>query len=69
AFNWQLPTNGPRTVNGLLLEYLEDIPDVGTSVHMYGHQIDILEVSDNMVKLVRVHPKNNGDDATPENDG
>lgn len=69
AFNWQLPTNGPRTVNGLLLEYLEDIPDVGTSVHMYGHQIDILEVSDNMVKLVRVHPKNNSDDATPENDG
>ncbi|MGL5284153.1 MAG: transporter associated domain-containing protein [Plesiomonas shigelloides] len=53
----------------MLLEYLEDIPDVGTSVHMYGHQIDILEVSDNMVKLVRVHPKNNGDDATPENDG
>ncbi|MGL6296098.1 MAG: transporter associated domain-containing protein, partial [Plesiomonas sp.] len=57
AFGWDFPTTGPRTMNGLLLEHLEDIPELGTSVHLYGNQIDILAVSDNMIKQVRIHPK------------
>ncbi len=52
AFNWSLPTDGARTMNGLLLEHLEEIPAEGTRVHLLGYDIDILEVNDNMIKRI-----------------
>ena len=44
------------TLNGLITEYLEMIPDAGTSVLLDRHPIDIMLIKENMVKTVRIHP-------------
>jgi len=51
---WSLPTNGPRTLNGLILEYLETIPAVGTSLKLGAHSVEILQTADNTVRAVRI---------------
>ncbi|WP_157968113.1 HlyC/CorC family transporter [Edaphovirga cremea] len=56
AFNWHLPAEGPRTVNGMLLEVLEDIPLANTRVQVKNYDVEILDVQDNMIKQVRVTP-------------
>ena len=53
---WSLPTAGPRTLNGLILEYLENIPEPGTSLKLGDLSIEILQTSDNAVKTVRIRP-------------
>jgi Mg2+/Co2+ transporter CorB len=53
---WALPTSGPRTLNGLIIEYLETIPDPGTSLRVNDYSIDILQTGDNAVKTVRLKP-------------
>ena len=49
-----LPTTGPRTINGLILEHLEMIPEAGTSVKINGYPLEIMQVKNNMVKTVRI---------------
>jgi Mg2+/Co2+ transporter CorB len=56
SLNWNLPTDGPRTLNGLILEQLEDIPDSQLSIEVAGHQMVIMDVSENMIKLVKILP-------------
>ena len=56
AMNWQLPTDGPRTLNGLILEYLETIPQPGTSLKLAGHPVEIVQSTGNGVKTVRIRP-------------
>jgi Mg2+/Co2+ transporter CorB len=51
---WTLPTSGPRTLNGLILEYLETIPEPGTSLRVNDYAIDVLQTGDNAVKTVRL---------------
>ena len=51
---WTLPTTGPRTLNGLIIEYLETIPDPGTSLRIDDYALDILQTGDNAVKTVRL---------------
>ena len=55
--DWQFPTEGPKTLNGLILEYLEDIPEANISLRIAGYPIEVLEMKDNMVKTVRVIPE------------
>ena len=52
GFNF--PLEGPKTMNGLLLEQLEDIPEPGISVKVSGYTIEILQVQDTMIKVVRL---------------
>ncbi|MBV2128865.1 HlyC/CorC family transporter [Arsukibacterium indicum] len=54
-----LPTDGPKTLNGLILEYLEEIPQGRLSVKLKGYPMEIVDVQDNMIKSVRllVNPK------------
>ncbi len=54
---WQLPTDGPKTLNGLIIEHLEDIPQNNLSVRIAGYPIEIVEVSNNRIKIVRVMPE------------
>jgi Mg2+/Co2+ transporter CorB len=54
---WELPIGGPRTVNGLIVEYLEALPHVGTTVLIAGYPLEIIQVKDNRVKLARVFQK------------
>jgi len=55
--SWQLPTNGPKTLNGLIIEHLEDIPQSNLSVRIAGYPIEIVEASENRIKTVRVMPE------------
>lgn len=66
--DWQFPTEGPKTLNGLILEYLEDIPEANISLRLAGYPIEIIEMNDNMVKTVRVIPEFYREEAvnTPE---
>jgi len=54
--SWHLPTDGPKTLNGLIIEYLEDIPQANLSVRIAGYPVEIIEVSDSMIKTVRIMP-------------
>lgn len=54
--NWTLPTEGPKTLNGLILEHLEEIPENRVSVRLEGYPIEIVETNENMIKMVRVIP-------------
>ena len=55
--SWHLPTDGPKTLNGLIIEYLEDIPQAKLSVRIAGYPVEIVDVSDNMIKTVRIIPE------------
>lgn len=54
---WDLPIDGPRTLSGLIIEYLEAMPRTGTCVRINHHPIEIMEVKENRVKLARVFPR------------
>lgn len=56
AFNWHLPEDEARTINGMILEALEEIPAAGTRVRIEQYDIDIPDVQDNMIKQVKVLP-------------
>ena len=55
--SWQLPTDGPKTLNGLIIEHLEDIPQSNLSVRIAGYPIEIVDASENRIKAVRVMPE------------
>jgi Mg2+/Co2+ transporter CorB len=50
----ELPTRGPRTLNGVILEHMEFIPEAGTSMKISGYPIEIMQVKNNMVKTARI---------------
>ncbi|MCP4188783.1 MAG: HlyC/CorC family transporter [Gammaproteobacteria bacterium] len=54
--NIGLPTDGPKTLNGLILEYMEFIPESGTSMLIERYPIEVMQVKNNMVKTVRLSP-------------
>jgi Mg2+/Co2+ transporter CorB len=53
---WTLPTEGPKTLNGLIIEYLETIPAPGTSLKLGDLHLEITKMENNVIKLVRFHP-------------
>jgi Mg2+/Co2+ transporter CorB len=55
SLHMDLPTDGPRTLNGMVLEYLEHIPEPNTSLLLSGYPIDIVQTKGNLVKTLRVH--------------
>nr|WP_210424578.1 HlyC/CorC family transporter [Marichromatium bheemlicum] len=57
VLHWELPTDGPKTLNGLILEYLETIPETDTSLKLCGHPMEIIQTADNGVKTVRILPR------------
>ncbi|MCA6222887.1 HlyC/CorC family transporter [Photorhabdus antumapuensis] len=56
AFNWALPVDGPRTVNGMVLEELGEIPALNVQVQISKYNFEVLSVNDNVIKQVRVTP-------------
>lgn len=50
------PLDGPKTLNGLIVEYLQDIPEPNTSVKIAGHALEIVQTQDRVVKAVRIFP-------------
>ncbi|MCZ6560057.1 MAG: HlyC/CorC family transporter [Gammaproteobacteria bacterium] len=57
SMDWDLPVDGPKTLNGLIVDYLESIPEPGTGLKLSGYPIEILNVTENTVKNVRIHPR------------
>jgi len=53
---WSLPTEGARTVNGLLLEQLETIPEAGTKAIINGLELTITQIEDNLIRTIEVSP-------------
>ena len=54
AQDWDLPTDGPKTINGLIVELLETIPEAHTCLKINGYPIEIIETDDNRVRTVRI---------------
>jgi Mg2+/Co2+ transporter CorB len=55
--NWKLPTQGAKTLNGLILEFLESIPAPGTSILLANYPIEIILIYNNAVKTVKISPR------------
>jgi len=54
ALNWSLPVDGPKTLNGLILEHMEIIPQNGTSLMIENYTIEITRTTNNAVQTARV---------------
>ena len=51
---WHLPAQGPRTLSGLIVEYLESIPEAMVCVRISGYPMEVVSVSHNTIEQVRV---------------
>jgi Mg2+/Co2+ transporter CorB len=56
SMHWNLPTDGPKTLNGLIVEFLETIPEPGTTLKMSDYMLEVLQTGDNAIKTVRIRP-------------
>lgn len=56
SLHWKLPTDGPKTLNGLITETLESIPETNVCLVIHGHRTEVLQIKDNVVKAAIVHP-------------
>jgi len=56
TLNWSLPSDGPKTLNGIVLEHFESFPPQGAIFSFNGHSMTILSVVDNIVQQVRIEP-------------
>ena len=54
---WVLPTDGPKTISGLIVELLETIPEPSTCLKISGYPIEILEADENRIRSVRIGPR------------
>lgn len=65
---WDLPTEGAKTLNGAILEQLQNIPSPATSILLAGYPVEIVQVSGNAVRTARISPhlrrkpRSNGED-------
>jgi Mg2+/Co2+ transporter CorB len=53
--NLKLPTNGPITISGLIIEFLENIPDTNTSFKMYETKFEIINIYGQKIKKVKIY--------------
>ena len=56
--HWNLPTEGPKTINGLIIEFLETIPQAGTSLMMHDLRLEIISRNKHAITQVKFSPKN-----------
>jgi Mg2+/Co2+ transporter CorB len=52
--NWHLPVEEAKTLNGLILEQLEEIPETGTDLQLGDYNVEIVQTSENVINLVRI---------------
>ncbi len=55
--DWEIPLDGPKTLNGLILEHMQTIPGAGTTLLLFGRPVEIIQLQSNAVKMVRIQPK------------
>ena len=54
SLGWDIPTDGPKTLNGLITEHLETIPDSNICIRINGYRIEIVQIQDNMIKTAKL---------------
>jgi Mg2+/Co2+ transporter CorB len=64
--DWKLPTEPSHTLNGLILEYLEDIPEPGTSLMLNGYLVEIVRTRGTAVDIARIRPATAEAGTSPE---
>ncbi|MEX1266608.1 MAG: transporter associated domain-containing protein, partial [Woeseia sp.] len=69
VMDWNLPTEGPKTLNGLILEYLETIPETGTGLKIDGYPIEIVDSDENRVLTARIHARTDSKRASGRSQG
>jgi len=67
ALNWNLPVDGPKTLNGLILEHMEIIQQNGTSLMIDGYTIEITRTKNNAVQTAKVSCTQASSDTEQEN--
>ncbi len=68
TLGWQLPLNGPKTLNGLITEYLEDIPAPGTSLILNGYLVDIVRTRGTAIQVARLRVHAGGPPSKPDDE-
>ena len=56
SMRWDLPMDGPKTLNGLIVEFLETIPEPGTTLKLADYMLEVLQTGENAIKTVRIRP-------------
>jgi Mg2+/Co2+ transporter CorB len=56
SLNWRLPTGGPKTLNGLVMEQLQELPKPGRRLTIGNYQLEITDIRANAVKTARIRP-------------
>ena len=51
---WELPTEGPKTLSGLILEEIQTIPDTNVGLSIENYKIETVLIKDNVIKLAKV---------------
>lgn len=51
---WTLPQDGPKTLSGMIIEYLETIPDSNVCIRLDNYRIEIIQIQDNMIRAAKV---------------
>lgn len=54
SLGWNLPLRGPKTLNGLITDYLETIPESNICMLIDNYRIEILQIQDNMIRTARI---------------
>jgi len=52
----QLPLDGPKTLNGLIVEHFQDIPEAGIGLNIAGYPMEIVQAKNQVVKVVKIFP-------------
>jgi Mg2+/Co2+ transporter CorB len=55
--HWNLPTEGPKTINGLIIEFMETIPQEGTNLIMHDQHLEIISRNKHAITQVKFLPK------------
>ena len=54
---WELPTDGPKTLNGLILEYLEAIPETGIGLKLGKYTVEVVQTRGTAISMARIKPQ------------
>ena len=54
ALRWDLPIDGPKTLNGFVLEHLETLPEANLCLQVNEYQIETVQIKDNMIKALKI---------------
>lgn len=65
ALDWHLPCDGPKTLNGLITEVLENLPDSSVCLKVGRYRLEVLQMAENRVKTVRIWPANLNQSTSP----